>query len=172
MREPLDKSRLLSLLEQFGKELKDEGDIYLTGGASALLEDWRETTIDLDISSQSEPRGFYEAIAKVKISLNANIELAAPSHFAPALPDWEKRSSYIQTFGKAHYYHYDFYSQALVKMIRNHVRDRQDVEKMLESNRVKIDSLLSLVTSVEQDFLKYPRLDYRNVLKKINAWKL
>lgn len=171
MREPLDKSRLLELLKEFGRELKEEGDIYLTGGASALLEDWRETTIDLDLSSQPEPRGFYEAIAKVKISLNANIELAAPSHFAPALPDWDKRSSFIQTFGKAHYYHYDFYSQALVKVIRNHVRDRQDVSNMLKSKRVKIDSLLSLVSRVEQDFLKYPRLDYERVIEKIKAWQ-
>lgn len=170
MREPLDKTRLLQVLEALGKGLKESGNIYLTGGASALIEGWREMTIDLDLSSDPEPLGFYEAIAQVKNELSANIELAAPSHFAPALPHWRSRSLYIETYGKADFYHYDFYSQAFVKIIRNHTRDRHDVCQMLSHQKVEVSKLLEMAVSVENDFLKYPRLDYEKVLKKIKKW--
>ena len=74
-------------------------------------------------------------------------------------PFFEILKSFIETFEKAHYYHYDFYSQALMKIIRNYPRDRRDVEGMIQGKRVKLDSLLEMVASVEQEFLKYPRLD-------------
>jgi len=37
MRSPADKNKIELFMEQFGKKLKGEGRIYLTGGATALL---------------------------------------------------------------------------------------------------------------------------------------
>lgn len=82
------------------------------------------------------------------------------------------RSPYFDTFEKASYYHYDFYSQALVKMIRNHTRDRQDVAQMIRDQKIEVKILLEMVGAVEADFLKYPRLDYANVIFKIEQWSI
>jgi hypothetical protein len=73
-------------MEALGQRVKGPGTIYLTGGATALLFGWRAKTIDVDIKADPEPRGLFEAIAELKESLDANVELASPDLFIPEVP--------------------------------------------------------------------------------------
>ncbi|WP_373536823.1 hypothetical protein [Microcoleus sp.] len=49
-------------MEALGKEASGSGCIYFTGGASALLIGWRNSTVDIDIRLDPEPSG----ILKIK----------------------------------------------------------------------------------------------------------
>ena len=100
-------------------------------GASALLEGWRESTIDVDLKIDPEPQGIFEAIAELKNELDINIELASPDQFLPEVPDWRDRSTYIERQGSVDFFHYDFRAQALAKLARGHDRDLSDVREMI-----------------------------------------
>src|SRR3989449_8013404 len=107
-------------LKQFMKELagaaRSPGNVYFTGGATALLLGFRETTIDIDLKLDPEPEGVFEAIAVLKNELNLNVELASPVDFIPAAPDWRERSRHIASIRQLQFFHYDFSLQALAKL--------------------------------------------------------
>ena len=68
------------------------------------------------------------------------------------------------------FHHYDFYSQALAKIERNHNKDRQDVESMRVNGRVEPDKLLALLDEVEPHMIRYPALDPRAIRQILAAW--
>ena len=70
----------------------------------AVLMGWRETTLDMDIKLDPEPRGIFEQIPRIKDELDVNIELAAPDQFIPELPRWRERSQFIDKFGQVEFY--------------------------------------------------------------------
>ncbi|MCF4968080.1 hypothetical protein CV014_13605, partial [Nostoc sp. CMAA1605] len=78
MRANVDSQKLERLMQALGKEAHGSGCIYFTGGASALLVGWRNSTVDVDLRLDPEPPGIFQAIAKLKQELNINIELASP----------------------------------------------------------------------------------------------
>lgn len=158
MREPTDLKKLESFMAALGKKVRSRGRIYLTGGTCALLYHWRNSTIDIDLKAGPEPMGFFEAIAELKETLDVNIELAAPDQFIPMLPDWETRSIFIAQHGFLDFYHYDFYSQALAKLERDHERDRFDVASMLSSGLITKDRLMQLFQAIEPNLLRYPAI--------------
>jgi hypothetical protein len=159
MRPSLDKKMLIRLLKSLGESFEGGGKIYLTGGATALLHDWREMTVDLDIKADPEPKGFFEGIAKVKITENANIELASPDQFVPQLNGWKNRSIYIDTFNETDFYHYDPYGQVLAKLERFHPRDKSDIENFVGSGIVSPERLLKLFQEVGDQCIRYPSID-------------
>ena len=55
--------------------------IYLTGGSTAVLEGWRESTIDVDLRFEPEADELLRALPALKESLGVNIELASPTDF-------------------------------------------------------------------------------------------
>jgi hypothetical protein len=142
-----------------GRKTKGPGRIYLTGGATALLHEWRPMTVDVDIKADPEPAGFFEAIATLKDELSLNIELASPSDFIPELPNWRDRCLFIARHGQLDFYHYDPYSQALSKLERGHARDLADVRAMLQDDLIKKDLLLVLFAHIESSLIRYPALD-------------
>src|SRR5438876_8703893 len=107
----------IATLKQFMQELagaaRSPGKVYFTGGATALLLGFRETTIDIDLKLDPEPQGAFEAIAALKNELNLNVELASPDDFIPADPSWRERSRHIASIGQLQFFHYDFSLQAL-----------------------------------------------------------
>jgi len=129
MREIANKERTLALLQHLGQQAKGPGRVYLTGGSTAVMIGWRETTMDVDLKLAPEPSGIFQAIAEAKDSLNINIELASPDLFIPELPGWQDRSKHITSVGNVEFYHYDLYSQALAKIERSHERDLRDVNR-------------------------------------------
>ena len=135
------------------------GRIYLTGGASAVLRGWRDSTVDIDVKIVPESDAILRAIPDVKEKLQVNVELAAPSDFVPALPGWEDRSPFIAREGVIDFHHFDFYTQALSKLERAHRKDLADVESMVRDGLVDPQRLARLYDEVEPFLYRYPALD-------------
>ena len=154
MRAETDKSRLERLMVAQGP-----GTIYFTGGASAILLDWRKTTVAVDMKLDPEPAGLFDVLPKLKDDLDINIELTAPDDFIPPLPGWKERSVFIARLGEIDFYHYDFYSQALAKIERFHTRDQTDIRHTLESNLVNNERLFELFEAIEPGLNRFPAID-------------
>jgi hypothetical protein len=146
------------------------GRIYLTGGASSLLLDIRKQTADIDIKLSPEPGAAFEAIARLKDSLDINIELASPDHFIPPLPRWEQRSQFIVVHGAVEFYHYDFYSQALSKILRGHPKDLDDVRAYARLRKIQLPKLKELFHSVEAAMIRYPAIRPDVFEAKLNSF--
>jgi hypothetical protein len=158
MRERVTEDRLRAFMRALAREAVVEGRIYLTGGATAVLQGWRESTLDVDIKIIPEHDRLLRAIPVLKESLHINLEHASPDDFIPVLPGWEDRSRFIAREGKLSFHHYDFYAQALAKIERNHDIDRQDVKAMIESGLVEPAKLLALFTAIEPELYRYPSI--------------
>ncbi len=159
MRSTTDKDKLLLFLRELGSHVKGSGRIYLTGGGTALLHDWRAMTIDVDIKADPEPDGLFEAIAELKDQLDINVELASPDQFIPVPGGWQERSRFIVRHRNVDFFHYDLYSQALAKIERGHARDLVDVSSMLASDLILADQLWVYFQEIEPKLLRYPGID-------------
>lgn len=162
-RDPSNAEQVRRFMRFFASRVQGEGRVYLTGGASAVLYGWRDLTVDVDIKIDPEPRGAFEAIARVKEALSMNIELAAPDDFIPPLPSWRERSVFIASMresrSRVEFLHYDFYAQALAKIERGHEQDLQDVAAMRERNLIKPSRLMEFFEQIEPELLRYPALN-------------
>ena len=158
MRQLADPERLRRFMKAVGQEASAHTDIYLTGGATALLLGWRATTVDVDIKLLPESSEVLRAIPRLKESLQLNVELASPADFIPELPGWRERSLFIATEGRVSFYHYDLYAQALAKIERGHEFDRADVNEMLRRGLVEPDRLRRLFAEIEGQLYRYPAI--------------
>lgn len=170
MRHAANASRIELFMKRLGASVRGEGRVYLTGGASALLIGWRDSTMDIDLHPEPEAPGFFEALPLLKEQLDVNIELAAPFHFVPELPGWRERSPHIVRHGKLDFHHFDFYSQALSKLERGHARDLRDVEQMTVRKLIIPNTLLVLFEEIKPKLIRYPALDPHAVSAKIKAY--
>jgi hypothetical protein len=147
-----------------------EGRVYFTGGVTALLMNWRTTTIDIDIKMVPEQDALFRALPKLKELLEVNVEMASPDQFIPAVPMWEDRSPLISREGLLSFHHYDFYSQALSKIERGHLRDINDVNAMLELGLIDRPRILDYFGQIEPLLYRYPAIDpetFRLAVEKI-----
>ena len=167
MREVVDADRVRRFMQALGEEAEVEGRVYFTGGATAVLLGWRTSTIDVDIKLVPEQDSVTRAIPRLKEALHINVELASPDQFIPPLPGWQDRSRFIERHGRASFFHYDFYAQALAKIERDHVRDREDVEQMMSRGLVGSRKALELFTAIEPDLHRYPALDARTFRRNV-----
>ena len=135
------------------------GRVYLTGGATAVLLEWRDTTVDIDIKILPEDDRVLRVIPELKEKLGINVELAAPSDFIPPLPGWEERSLFIAREGTLFFHHYDFYAQCLAKIERGHRKDEIDVRRMIESGLVRPERLRELFEAIFPELYRYPAID-------------
>jgi hypothetical protein len=53
----LTKGKLLDFLGRLGASARNPGACFITGGGSAVLLGWRDTTIDVDLKFDPEPAG-------------------------------------------------------------------------------------------------------------------
>ena len=159
MRGETNAGKVRSLMEALGARATGPGRVYLTGGATAVLLGWRDTTVDVDLKLDPEPAGAFEAIAAIKEQLDINVELAAPDQFIPPVPGWEDRSRYIATHGSVSFYHYDPIGQALAKLERGHARDLSDVRAMVERELIEPDELNAAFAQIRSALLRYPSID-------------
>jgi hypothetical protein len=74
-------------MRALGRAARRPGRVYLTGGATAVLDGWRESTIDIDIKLVPDDDALLRAIPELKESLQVNVELAAPASFRRALEE-------------------------------------------------------------------------------------
>ena len=61
MRALADAERLRRFLSELGRETREDTALYLTGGATAVLIGWRETTVDADILIVPERDSLFRA---------------------------------------------------------------------------------------------------------------
>lgn len=159
MRRALDAGRIREFMASLGQEATTVGRLYFTGGASAVLVGWRQSTVDVDIKLDPETDPVFRALPRLKERLEMNVELAAPDQFIPELPGWQERSVFISQQGRLTYLHYDFYAQALSKIQRGHDQDRQDVREMIERGLVEKAELRRLFEAIEPQLYRFPAID-------------
>lgn len=163
MREAVTEPRLRTFMRAIADEAREPGRIYFTGGACAVLQHWRESTLDIDITIIPESDRILRTIPDLKERLHVNVELASPADFVPPLPGWETRSPFIALEGPIAFHHYDFYSQALSKLERSHQKDLLDVSAMIRDGLVDPERLRALFEGVENLLYRYPAVDPRSL---------
>lgn len=157
-RKTITKERLQSFMQLVGRMIQKKATFYLTGGATAILYDFREGTIDIDIAGDMDE--LFSSIPKLKERLQINIEMAKPTDFIPSLSGEKDRHITIGTFGKATFLHYDPYAQAFSKIVRGHQTDIADVKALVSAGLVDTKKLYEMVKKLpNHQFVKYPRLD-------------
>ena len=143
--------------------------VYFTGGATAVLHGWRQSTVDVDLKLAPEGNSILRALPRIKEDLHINVELAAPSDFIPELPGWETRCRFIEQVGAVSFYHYDLYSQALAKIERGHAQDVTDVASMIRDGLVDRRELLRLFEAIEVSLHRYPAIDPPSFRRAVEA---
>ncbi|HEY7207056.1 MAG TPA: DUF6036 family nucleotidyltransferase [Gaiellaceae bacterium] len=162
MRELVDATRLERLLRALGAAAAEDGACYLVGGATAVLEGWRATTVDVDVKLVPEQDSVLRAIPAIKNELRLNVETAWPGDFIPLPSGWESRSPTVAKHGRLAFAHLDFYSQALAKLERAHERDLEDVRAMLDRGLVERQRLFELFEEIEPALYRFPAVDPRS----------
>ncbi|MBX3243339.1 MAG: hypothetical protein KF685_02590 [Acidobacteria bacterium] len=159
MRDRTNREKIEEFMNSLGSKARRPVRVYFTGGTTAVLFGWRDTTIDIDLRFEPDLDELYRELPLLKEKIGINIELASPSDFIPVLPGWEDRSKYIDRKGKIDFYHYDPYSQALSKIERGHAQDIKDVESMFKSGLVEKEKLAELFKQIEPMLYRYPAID-------------
>lgn len=158
MRALADAERIRRFMRALGAESGAAGSVFFTGGASAVLIGWRTTTIDADLAVIPESDAILRLLPRLKEALDLNVEIASPAHFLPEVPGWRERSRWIAQEGRVDFFHYDFYAQALSKIVRGFDRDRSDVEAMVARGLVERGTLLGHYEAIEGQLYRFPNL--------------
>jgi hypothetical protein len=146
-------------MREVGGVAESEGAAYFTGGATAVLLGWRDTTIDIDVAFVPEQDSVLREIPRLKNTIQLNVELVLPSDFVPIPEGWQERSLFVAREGRLTFYHCDPYAQALAKLERAHPRDLEDVQAMIDRGLVDPDRALSYFAEIEQRLYRYPAVD-------------
>jgi len=170
MRPPVTGAKIEKLMSALGQEVTGPGTVFFTGGVTALLHGWRDTTIDIDLKAMPEPSGFFQALALLKEREAVNIKLASPDDFIPEIPGWRERSLFIDRRGIVDFYHYDPYAQTLAKIERGHTRDLADAESMVAAGLVDRAKLLKLFAQIESGLIRYPAVDAQVFRRKVESF--
>ena len=86
MRPRADAQRVLDFARELGRLTDLPATMYLTGGATAVLEGWRATTVDIDVRFEPDADELLRLLPALKERLQVNIEFASPPDFIPELP--------------------------------------------------------------------------------------
>jgi Nucleotidyltransferase of unknown function (DUF6036) len=170
MRAPVTSQRMREFMRLLAEESRGEGHVYLTGGASAVLLDWRDSTVDIDIKVISDDSRVLRAVPAIKERLDINVEQASPDNFIPPLPGWRDRSPFITREGKLSFHHYDFYAQCLAKIERGHAKDRFDAQKMVETGLVDPQRLPAFFEAIKPELWQYSSINPEKFKAKIEAF--
>jgi hypothetical protein len=168
MRGLADTARLHRFFEELARAAEDDGDVYVTGGATAVLFGWRQSTIDADILMVPEQDALYRALPRLKEELHINVEIASPAHFIPELPGWQERRLLIERVGRLSFYHYDPYAQALSKVERGHAKDLSDVAQLIARGLVRPARLRELFEAIQPGLHRYPAVDPASFRKRLD----
>jgi len=169
LRKAVDTKRIEQFMLALARSSKRAVRVYLVGGATAVLFEWRKSTVDIDLKIVPENDEILRSLPKLKEQLQINVELASPDDFIPAIPGWEERSRFIRKEGKIDFFHYDFYGQALSKIERGHPLDQSDVNQMLDLGLVEPTRLLELFSEIEGQLYKYPAIDPRSFREAVET---
>jgi hypothetical protein len=159
VRDAADGERIESLARELGRAVAPGTKMYLTGGATAVLEGWRESTADIDVRFEPDSDAALNRIAEIKERLGVNVELASPLDFLPELAGWRERSRFRFREGNLEVFDFDPYSQALSKLERGFELDLEDVRSMVSSGLVDPVKLQELFDGIESELYRFPAVD-------------
>ncbi|MGO9249326.1 MAG: DUF6036 family nucleotidyltransferase [Solirubrobacteraceae bacterium] len=159
MRPPVDEARIRAVASRLGRVVRGPVRMYLTGGSTAVIEGWRETTVDVDLRFEPEDDRLLRELPAVKESLGVNIELVSPPDFIPELPGWRERSQFLFREGGVDVHHFDLYSQALSKIERGFDQDLEDVRAMIAGGLVEPARVREYYEAIEPELYRYPAID-------------
>jgi hypothetical protein len=159
VRELADEERIRDFMQALGGAAREEGDCYLTGGATAVLLGWRSTTLDVDIKLEPEQDEVLRALPRIKEELAVNVELASPADFIPLPREWRDRSVFVARERHLSFRHFDLYSQALAKLERGHAQDVADVREIVARGLVDEARLRSCFDEIEPELYRFPAVD-------------
>ena len=172
MRALADATRIQQFMRALSREADRPAQVYLTGGATAVLFGWRESTIDVDMKMVPDIDRVFRSIPEIKERLQINVELASPDDFIPVRNGWEERSPFIAQEGHLVFRHFDLYAQALSKIERGHAQDVDDVREMFARGLVDRVKLLEYFSAVEPRLYRYPAIDpagFRRAVEQATA---
>src|SRR5712692_6396982 len=159
MRALADRDRIGRFMDALARDARADARVYFTGGSTAVLLGWRNSSIDVDIKLVPEHDALLRAIPHLKESLQLNVELASPADFIPVPPGWEERSPFITRIELLSFHHYDLYAQALAKVERGHAQDVADVREMLGRALIERPRALAYFEQIEPELYRYPAID-------------
>jgi len=168
MRPAADAGRIRELAQHLGRVARGRVRMYLTGGATAVLEGWRDSTIDVDLRFEPEADELLRELPELKERLALNIELASPPDFIPELPGWRERSPLVFREGNVEVLHFDPYSQTLSKIERGFAQDLEDVRSFIDSQLVDPRRLRGLFEAIVPELYRYPALDPEAFRRKVD----
>jgi hypothetical protein len=84
MRALADADRIRRFMRALGEAADSPTQVYFTGGATAVLIGWRQSTIDVDIRMQPDRDVILRTITRLKEELQINVELASRIDFTPS----------------------------------------------------------------------------------------
>jgi len=159
VREAADADQIRRLARELGQAVPAGTRMYLTGGATAVLEGWRPSTVDIDVRFEPDSDAALSRISEIKERLSVNVELASPLDFLPALPGWQERSRFRFREGSLEVFDFDPYSQALSKLERGFELDLEDVDNMVRAKQVEPTRLVELFGQIEPELYRFPSVD-------------
>lgn len=169
MRAVADAQRIRRFMEGLAAEAPDDGRVYFTGGATAVLFGWRDSTIDVDLTLAPDQDVLLRAIPRLKETLQLNVELASPADFIPVPAGWEERSPFIARIGRLSYHHFDLDAQALAKIERGHAQDVADVGEMRRRGLIAAPQALEYFRAIEPELYRYPAIDPPTFRRAVEA---
>ena len=169
MRALAEGERIRHLMRRLGAEAAEDGAVYFTGGATAVLLGWRASTLDVDILLLPEQESVLRAIPRLKDELRVNVEPVSPRDFVPVPAGWEDRSIFAAREGRLSFYHFDPYAQALAKLERGHAQDLEDVQAFLDRGLVDPQRALEYFDEIEVELYRYPAVDPASFRERVEA---
>jgi hypothetical protein len=169
MRERADAEQVRRLAAELGRDVPAGTKMYLTGGATAVLEGWRESTVDIDVRFEPDSDAALRKIAALKEELAVNVELASPLDFLPELPGWRERSRFRFRERNLEVFDFDLYSQALSKLQRGFELDLEDVRSMVQSGELEPARLLELFQEIERELYKFPAVEPAELRRSVES---
>lgn len=159
MRGSADASAVRRFLGELGRLAREPATVYLVGGATAVLEGWRPTTVDIDLRIEPESDDVLRLLPELKERLAINVELASPLDFLPEPAGWRDRSPFVAQEGALTIRHMDPVLQALAKLERGFDQDLRDVEAMLSRGLVDPRRLRATLEEIEPLLFRFPAVD-------------
>lgn len=169
MRKAADAEQIRRLARELGRAVPAGTRMYLTGGATAVLEGWRASTVDIDVRFEPDSDAALSRISEIKERLSVNVELASPLDFLPALPGWQERSRFRFREGNLEVFDFDPYSQALSKLERGFELDLEDVRSMVSSGQVVPTRLAELFGEIEAHLYRFPSVDPASLREAVES---
>lgn len=143
--------------------------VYLVGGSTAVIEGWRDSTVDVDMRIEPADDELLRHLPRAKERLDVNIELASPADFLPELPGWRERSPFLFREGQVEVFHYDLYSQALAKLERGFAHDLADVDSMVRTGAVEPSRLVELFDAIAGELYRFPAVEPDELRRAVAA---